>query len=318
MTRVLLTGATGFIGRHLCTQLDAARYMVRAALRNPEPPPAGAVESAVVGAIGAQTDWSAALDGIDIVLHVAAMAHRPDVTAIEPYLEVNARGTSCLVRAAARAGVKRFVYLSSIKVNGEGADRPYSDRDEPHPCDAYAQSKWLGERHLREVTESGPMQGVVVRAPLVYGPGVRGNFLRLLRWVETGRPIPFGSIHNRRSLVSSWNLCDLLQLLLDHPAATSRVWMVSDGEDLSTAELARRIARAMGRRAHVLAVPGTLLAVAATLTGRKADLARLCGSLTVDSAPAGRELGWSPPVPVTQGIERTVAWHLGGERGTGN
>jgi UDP-glucose 4-epimerase len=272
----------------------------------------------VVGDLNAHTDWRAALDGVDVVIHAAARAHHVGDRAVEPYFELNARATQTLARAAAAAGVSRFIYLSTIKVNGEGRpDRAYSCADEPQPYDAYAKSKWLGEQSLQEIAEGSTMRSVVVRLPLVYGPGVKGNFLRLLRWVETGRPIPFGSIDNRRSLISTWNLCDLLQRLLEHPAAPGRVWMASDGEDLSTAELARRIARAMGRRAHVLAVPGALLAIAATLTGHKAELARLCGSLTVDSAPARRELGWSPPASVTQSIDWTVAWHLGGELATG-
>jgi UDP-glucose 4-epimerase len=272
-----------------------------------------------VGDITSRTDWGAALDGVDTVIHAAATAHRlNDAAAEEPYLEVNARGTLCLARAAARARVTRFIYLSSIKVNGEGKpDRPYSASDEPRPCDAYARSKWLAEGYLQDVVEATAMQGVVVRAPLVYGPEVKGNFLRLLRWVQTGRPVPLGGIDNARSLVSIWNLCDLLRLLMEHPAAPGRTWMVSDGEDLSTPELVRRIARAMGRRARLLAVPSTLLAVAARLSGRSTEFARLCGSLTVDVAATRLELGWSPRVSVTEGIARTVDWYLTKEHARG-
>jgi UDP-glucose 4-epimerase len=311
MKRILLTGATGFVGRQLCAQLAAAPYVLRAALRSAGAAPAGAAEVIVVGDLCSQADWHAALDGVDIVIHAAARAHRVGDTAVEPYFESNARATQVLARGAAAAGVSRFIYLSTIKVNGEGrADRSYSSADEPRPYDAYARSKWLGEQFVEEVARGSAMASVVLRVPLVYGPGVKANFLRLLRWVESGRPIPFGSIDNKRSLISTWNLCDLLQVLLEHPAAPGRVWMGSDGQDLSTAELARQIASAMGRRPHVLAVPRTLLTVAATLTGRRAELARLCGSLTLDSAPVRCELGWSPPVSVTQGIASTVAWYL--------
>jgi nucleoside-diphosphate-sugar epimerase len=272
----------------------------------------------VVGDLDAHADWSAALEGVDIVIHAAARAHRPGDTVVEPYLEVNARATLRLARAAAQAGVSRFVYLSSIKVNGDGRpDRPYSPADEARPGDAYARSKWLGEQYLQEVAAGSTLRGVVVRPPLVYGPGVRGNFLRLLQWVQTGRPIPLGAVHNARSLVSVWNLCDLLTVLVEHAAAGGRTWLVADGEDISTPELVRRIARAMGRPARLLAVPRPLLAAAARLTGLTAEFARLCGSLTVDSTATRAELGWSAPLPLTDGIARTVEWHLAGGRAHG-
>src|SRR5271170_2995651 len=218
MRRVLLTGASGFVGRNLSLFLAGSSYVVRAALRRPHMEPVGVAESAVVGDITSQTDWNTALKGIDTVIHAAARVHCVNDTAEEPYFEVNARGTLGLARAAARAGVTRFIYLSSVKVNGEGEpDRPYTTSDEPHPGDAYARSKCLAERYLQDVVKVTAMQGVVVRAPLVYGPGVGGNFLRLLHWVQRGRPVPLGGIDNARSLVSVWNLCDLLRLTMEHP-----------------------------------------------------------------------------------------------------
>ena len=313
MKRILLTGATGFVGRQLCAQLTAAPYVLRVALRRPGTAPAGAAEVIAVGDLCSRPDWRAALDGVDIVIHAAARAHHLGDTAVEPYFELNAHASEILARAAAAAGVSRFIYLSTIKVNGEGRpDRSYSSDDEPQPCDAYARSKWLGEQFVEQVARESAMASVILRAPLIYGPGVRANFLRLLRWVEAGRPIPFGRMDNKRSLISTWNLCDLLRVLLEHPAAPGRVWLGSDGQDLSTAELARQIATAMGRRPHIVAVPRTLLSVAATLTGRRAELARLCGSLTLDCEPVRRELGWSPSMSVTQGIASTVAWYLSG------
>jgi nucleoside-diphosphate-sugar epimerase len=314
MTRVLVTGATGFVGGHLCAALGSSSYLVRAALRESRAAPAGAAEVAVVGEINSATDWRAALADVDIVVHAAARAHRLNDTESEPYLEVNGRGTLRLAQAAARAGVRRLVYLSTIKVNGEGgADRPYTASDPPQPRDAYGQSKWLGEQHLQQVVGAGAMQGVVVRAPLVYGPGVKGNFLRLLRWVQRDWPIPLGSVNNARSLVSVWNLCDFLRLVLEHPAASGRTWLVSDGEDLSTPELVRRMASAMGRSVRLWRVPPAALAAAAAVTGRGGELARLCGSLRVDSAVARGALGWSPPLSVTEGIARTVAWFSASE-----
>lgn len=315
MRRILLTGATGFVGRHLCGSLAGAPQILRVALRVPVAPPTGAAESAVVGSIDAHTDWGAALKDVDVVIHAAARAHRPNDTAVEPYLEINARGTQRLATAAAQAGVARFIYLSSVKVNGEGrADRPYRAGDEPHPGDAYANSKWLGERYLRELAGSSAMRTVVVRAPLVYGPEVKGNFLRLLRWVDEARLLPLGAVQNRRSLVSVWTLCDLLLLLLEHPAAVNRTWMVSDGEDISAPELVRRLAQALDRPARLLSIPPGLLRLAGNLLGRGADVQRLCDSLTVDIAPTRELLGWSPPLSMDEALARTVGWYRAAER----
>jgi nucleoside-diphosphate-sugar epimerase len=310
MRRILLTGATGFVGRHLCATLAGAPYVLRAALHIPGAAPDGAVESVVVGTIDGGTDWSTALRDTDIVIHAAARAHRPDDTAVERYLEVNARGTQRLVAAAARAGVMRFIYLSSVKVNGQGrADRPYRADDAPHPEDVYANSKWLGERYLWEVSGSSTMQAVVVRAPLVYGPGVKGNFLRLLRWVDEARLLPLGGVQNRRSLVSVWTLCNLLIHVVEHPAAVNRTWMVSDGEDLSAPDLVRRLAHALDRPARLLNVSPPLLRLAGNLLGRGADVRRLCDSLTVDIAPTRELLGWSPSLPVDEALIRTASWY---------
>ena len=310
MRRILLTGATGFVGRHLCARLAGAPYIVRAALRMPAAAPAGVAESAVVGSIDAQTDWGSALRDVDVVIHAAARAHRPDDTAAEPYLEVNARGTQRLAVAAAQAGVTRFIYLSSVKVNGEGrADRPYRTDDAPHPRDVYANSKWLGEKYLWEVGSSSTVQPVVMRAPLVYGPEVKGNFLRLLRWVDEARLLPLGAVQNRRSLVSVWTLCDLLVRVLEHPAAVNRTWMVSDGEDISAPDLVRRLAHALNRPARLLSIAPSLLRLAGNLLGRGADVRRLCDSLTVDIASTRERLGWSPPLSMDEALAHTVSWY---------
>jgi nucleoside-diphosphate-sugar epimerase len=316
MRRILLTGATGFVGRHLCARLAGAPYILRAALRVPVAAPVGFAESAVVGSIDAQTDWGSALRDVDVVIHAAARAHRPDDTAVEPYLEVNARGTQRLAAAAAQAGVTRFIYLSSVKVNGEGrADRPYRTGDAPHPGDVYANSKWLGERYLWEMSGSSTVQPVVMRAPLVYGPEVKGNFLRLLRWVDEARLLPLGAVQNRRSLVSVWTLCDLLVCVLEHPAAVNRTWMVSDGEDISAPDLVRRLAHALNRPARLLSIPPSLLRLAGDLLGRGADVRRLCDSLTVDIAPTRELLGWSPPLSMHEALARTVSWYRTAVRG---
>ena len=169
--------------------------------------------------------------------------------------------------------------------------------------------KWLGERYLQELAGSSAMRTVVVRAPLVYGPEVKGNFLRLLRWVDEARLLPLGAVQNRRSLVSVWTLCDLLVHLLEHPAAVNRTWMVSDGEDLSAPELVRRLAQALDRPARLLSIPPELLRLAGKLLGRGAEVQRLCDSLTVDIAPTRELLGWSPPLSVDEALARTVSWY---------
>jgi nucleoside-diphosphate-sugar epimerase len=313
MRRVLVTGATGFVGQTLCGILARSGYTVRAALRNDRGVPTGISEIAVVGDIGAATDWRAALRGMDVVIHVAARAHiLGDSSANSSlYVETNVHGTERLADASAQAGVRRFVLLSSVKVNGEETiERAYTADDEPRPRDAYGTSKWHAEERVREVAKRTGMEAVIVRPPLVYGPGVRANFLRLLRWVDKELPLPLGAIANCRSLVSVWNLCDLLVRLLEHPRAPGRSWMVSDGEDLSTPELIRRIARAMNRHVRLVQVPIGVLTLFGVLTGRRAEVARLCSSLAVNIEHTCSELEWTPPMNVDEAIARTTGWYL--------
>lgn len=312
MTRVLVTGATGFVGRHLCAQLAQAGFRVRAALRTDGVLPAGVAEKIVSGDITGATRWDMALEDVDLVVHTAARAHvlhdTPSNSA--PYVATNVDGTQALAAAAAQCGVRRFVYLSSVKVNGEGGTRrPYTASDEPRPQDAYGTSKWLGEQRLWTVAAASAMQAVVVRAPLVYGAGVRANFLRLLRWIDQGRLLPLATLDNRRSLVSVWTLCDLLIRALEHSAAVGCTWMVSDGEDVSTPQLVRRIAHLMGRRARLVPAPLALLRVAGALLGKGAEMRRLCDSLTVDIGPTRERLGWSPPMTMGDALARTVRWY---------
>jgi nucleoside-diphosphate-sugar epimerase len=218
---------------------------------------------------------------------------------------------STLASASVQSGVRRFLYLSSVKVNGEEtSDRAYGPYDEPHPADAYGASKWIGEKHLLAITATAGIAAVIVRSPLVYGSGARANFLRLLRWVDRGWPLPLGAVQNRRSLVSVWNLCDLLVLLLRHPTAAGRAWMVSDGQDLSTPELIRRLGQAMNRRVRLLPVAPAVLQFCGSLLGRKEEIARLCGSLAVDITHTRRDLGWSPPLSIDEGLARTSNWYL--------
>lgn len=310
MTSVLVTGASGFVGQPLCIELARRGYAVRAAVRTARPPPAGA-QLAVTGDIGAATEWDEALEGIEMVVHAAARTHvlHDSSAGAQQYAEINTRGTERLARAAARAGVRRFVYLSSIKVNGEATtQRPYRFDDPPCPQDDYARSKLQAELALRAVADT--MEIAVVRPPLVYGPGVRANFRRLLQWVDRGYPLPFGSIDNRRSLVSVFTLNDLLLRLLGHPRSVSGIWLVADGEDLATPDLIRRLARALGRDVRLPRVPAGLLTLCGRLAGRGAEVARLCGSLQIDDVPTRLALEWLPPLSVDEALKRTADWYL--------
>jgi UDP-4-keto-D-QuiNAc 4-reductase len=317
MSVVLVTGANGFIGRELCECLSREGHEVRAALRKPGSSPAGATHTTVVGEIGGGTDWRAALRGVEAVVHCAGRAHvmsARDAHASR-YVETNVRGTEWLARACLEAGVRRFVFLSSIKVNGERTSGgSFSPADQPDPRDPYGESKLAAERILAAIAANSAMQTVVIRMPLVYGPHVRANFLRLLRAVERGMPMPFARVKNARSLVSVWNLCDLIERLLHEGAPSRAVLMVSDGEDLSTAELLKRIAAPMNRPLHIVSVPVSLLRAAAVLTGRADLFERLCGSLTVDISATRRLLGWTPPVSTEEGLARTVRWFMSGAR----
>jgi nucleoside-diphosphate-sugar epimerase len=312
LNRVLVTGATGFVGRSLCNVLVESGYSVRAAVRGRDAAAPAGTEPVPVGDIGIDTDWAPVVAGVDLVIHAAARAHVLHDAAAnsELYRQTNTAGTTSLASAAATAGVRRFVFLSSIKVNGEETDgRAYRADDEPHPSDPYGVSKWLAEQSLRDIAGRTRLEVVIVRPPLVYGPGVRANFLRLMRWVDKGVPLPLGSIDNRRSLVSIWNLCDLLANLLQNPAACG-TWMVSDPEDFSTPELIRRIGVAMKRRTRLLPVPVAVLSCLGSLTGRRDEVRRLCGSLVADVSQTRSVLGWSPPMSVAEGLSRTASWYL--------
>ena len=315
MTRVLVTGATGFVGGALCETLARADYLVRGALRTDRAVPTAIAEKVIVGDINSTTDWTQALRGVDLVIHAAARSHvlHPAQGSADLYFETNDRGTERLANVATRMQVSRFIYLSSIKVNGEETPaRAYTSADEPHPQDDYGLSKRRAEQHVAAAAEHTGMAAVIVRPPLVYGPGVRANFLRLLRWVDHGWPLPLGAVRNARSLVNVWNLCDFLLLVLKHPDAPGRTWLVSDGEDLSTPDLIRRIGTAMGRRVRLPPVPVAFLQLSAALVGRRGELARLCGSLAVDITQTRTQLGWSPCVSVDEALARTVAWYLQG------
>lgn len=311
MHRILVTGAAGFVGRALCYELMARGREVRAAVRRSGNVPTGC-EVAVVGHIGAATDWSTALDGVDAVVHLAARVHVMHDTAADPlalFREVNVTGTERLARAAAAAGVQRFVYLSSVKVNGEAtSEHPFTEKDIPHPQDAYAISKWEAEQALARVAAETGLEIVILRPPLVYGPGVAANFLSLLRWVERGVPLPLASLQNQRSLVYLDNLVGAITACLEHPAAAGQTFMVSDDEAISTPGLVRLLAQGLRRPPRLFPVPLFLLRLAAMMTGTSAQVDRLAGSLAVDSKKIREMLGWVPPCSLEEGLVHTAAW----------
>jgi len=314
MAVVVVTGASGFVGSSLTACLLASGFRVRAAVRSVAPaelPDCSGMERAIVGDINANTSWSSALADADSVIHCAARAHvmrENAVRALDAYRMVNVDGTRRLAEQAAAAGVRRLVYLSSIKVNGEQTApwAPFSSSDVPAPEDAYGISKWEAEQALWEISARTGLEVVVVRPPLVYGPGVKGNLARLLRLVHSGAPLPLGSVQNRRSLIGLDNLVDLLVRCVDHPAAAGNTFLASDGEDLSTPDLLRHMAAVMGRSARLLPVPVPLLRLAGSALGKRAEIDRLVGSLQIDSSHTRQVLGWTPRVSVQAGIRRMV------------
>jgi len=313
MTNVLVTGANGFVGRALCAELAGRGIAVRAAVRRLDlvARDTSDIEFVPVGNIGVATDWSSVEANVDYVIHCAARAHvmhETESDALAAYRAVNVAGTRRLAEQAAAAGVRRLVYLSSIKVNGEqtALGAPFLFSDAPAPEDPYGLSKCEAEQALWEVAAKTGLEVVVVRPPLVYGPGVKGNFLRLLRWVARGLPLPLGAVQNQRSLVGLDNLVDLLIRCVDHPAAAGQTFLVSDGQDLSTPELIRLLARAMNKSSRLIPVPVPLLRLAGRMTGKDGEVDRLVGSLQIDSSFASETLGWSPLVSVEAGMQAMV------------
>jgi len=266
----------------------------------------------MVGNIGSETDWSDALSGIEGIVHLAARVHVMHESAADPlaaYREVNVAGTERLVRQAAEAGVKRLVYISSVKVYGEENAVPYSEEDTLSFQDAYGISKYEAEEVLKKVGAETDLDIMILRPPLVYGPGVKANFLRLLKLIHKGIPLPLGLVRNRRSMVYLGNLVSAIMTCLEHPRATGETFLVSDGEDISTADLVRKIASAMGRRATLLPVPLVILKALGSLAGKRAEIDRLTGSLCVDSSKICELLDWQAPYTFEQGIQETVDWY---------
>lgn len=310
--RVLLTGASGFVGRAVQARLLVEPgVQARAAHRQLPPSAPARVEFCPSPSLDAHGDWSQALAGVDAVIHCAARVHVMNEQAADPLAEfrrVNVEGTMRLARQAVEAGVRRLVFVSSIKVNGERTEpgRRFGADDAPLAEDPYGISKREAEDALLALSAETGLEVVIVRPSLVYGPGVKANFLVMMRWLARGVPLPFGAIHNRRSLVAVDNLADLLVLCLGHPDAAGHRFLASDGDDLSTSELLRRLGCALGRPARLIPVPAAWLEAGAALLGRRDLSQRLCGSLQVDIDKTRERLGWTPPLTVDQALARTA------------
>ena len=311
--RVLVTGATGFVGSHLCRALIQHGWQVVAATRG-----GGAahtlpgISMARLEMFSEPTEWQAAMRSCRHVVHLAARVHdlRADAQVQSEYDHINVDGSRFVAEQALKANVQRLLFLSSIKVNGEGGGRPYESGDPPDPKDAYGRSKWVAEQSLRDLCARRGMGLVIIRPPLVYGPGVKANFRRLMRLAGLGIPLPIASIANRRSFIGVSNLVDFMETCLTHSAAATETWLVSDGEDLSTPDLLNRLSALMGRPLRTFGISPVWLRRLARPLALSGMLDRLSGTLQVDSSAARLKLAWKPPFTVDEELARTVAAYL--------
>jgi nucleoside-diphosphate-sugar epimerase len=311
MNTVLVTGANGFVGHSLLLQLEGINFWhVRGAVRCGKGDLLHNKDVVEIGDLGPDTIWEEGLHNVDVVVHTAARAHVMTDTrndAMAEYRRVNVEATASLAQQAASQGVRRFIFVSSIGVNGNTNTVPFQAKDEPDPADFYSISKYEAEKELRKIAQQTGLEVVIIRPPLIYGANAPGNFGKLVKWVRKGVPLPLGGVRNRRSLVGLDNLLDLIVTCIDHPNATDEVFLVSDGEDISTSELLLRVGRAMGRPARLLPVPVWFLKAGAAILGRRDLARRLLGSLQVDISRTCDVLDWTPPITVDEGLRRAVA-----------
>jgi len=316
MNRVLVTGANGFVGRQLSMELAAAGWHVRAAVRRPFRPQSSALpyEEHLVGAIGRDTDWSVALSGVEAVVHLAGLSIIRDAcaeSAVAAFRDVNVDGTRRLARACLQNGVRRILFLSSIRAVGERTEtgRPFSEGSPCRPRDPYGISKCEAEETLLEELRLGSVETVILRPPLIYGPGVGANFLRLMRAVDQRIPLPLGRVRNRRSLIYIRNLTSGVITCLSHPLAAGEVFHIADAECLSTAGLLNSLGEALGRRVILPPVPICGLRAAGRLTGKAGEVGRLVDSLETTIDKIRERLGWTPPFAMREGLEAAASWY---------
>ncbi|QHA81710.1 NAD-dependent epimerase/dehydratase family protein [Pseudomonas mediterranea] len=310
---VLVTGANGFVGGAVLERLQTDSETSLIAVVRGNRKLSTTAEVVRIEELSSQTPWQSQLAGVDAIIHCASRVHVMNDTEVDPlaaFRRVNVEGTINFAKQAAEAGVRRFIFISSIKVNGEGTapGLPYTADDIPAPVDPYGVSKSEAEQGLRQLAKVAGMEVVIIRPVLVYGPGVKANFLSMIRWLDRGIPLPFGAIDNRRSLVSIDNLVDLIVTCIDRPAAANQTFLVSDGEDLSTTALLSRMARSLGKPARLIPVPAWLLKSGAGILGKAALSQRLCGSLQVDIDKTRMLLKWAPPVSVDDALAKTARY----------
>jgi nucleoside-diphosphate-sugar epimerase len=305
--KILVTGATGFLGKFITTELVKNSFQIIPVSR------VNSINSIGIGDIDESTKWEHLLNNCGVVIHLAARVHQMHDDSPNPLLEfrrVNTEGTLNLARQAKKSGVKRFIFVSTIKVNGDESISTYSESSDPNPIDAYAISKWEAEEGLNELSREGNMEVVIIRPPLIYGPGVKANFASMINWIRRGLPLPLGSINNKRSLVAIENLADFILLCADQsksPNAANQTFLISDGHDVSTTQLLNNVRSAYGVKVPLIPVPAELLHWGLNLIGKSELSSRLLGSLTVDISKARNLLGWEPKIDMLSQLRKMAA-----------
>jgi nucleoside-diphosphate-sugar epimerase len=316
MTKILITGATGFVGKALFENLKSKKkYLVHLSTRTNQEKLFEGGKTFNIGEIDSNTNWKDALSGVDCIVHCAARAHMTEnkqTDSLNAYRTINVDGTRNLAKQAVEINIKRFIFLSSIKVNGEEtiASKSFKHNDISQPEDAYGISKCEAEQALLEISKQTGLEVVIIRPPLVYGERVKGNFLRLLDLVYKQIPLPFAKINNLRSFIGLDNLVDLIICCIDHPKAEGKIFLASDGEDLSTLDLIRKLSKFMNKSPRLFQVPQSIIQLIGRLVGKSSEVKRLFGSLRIDNSYAREILGWSPALSLDESLEKTVRWYL--------
>ena len=315
MQNILVTGATGFVGSALCQYLLRQGYHITAIVRSRHHSISRAIKQVVVSDLGLKINWVGILQGIDCVIHLAGRAHIVKEVVADPldaFRHINTRATLHLAQQAIKVGVRRFIFLSSIKVNGEKTPlhQPFSVTDNPAPLDPYGISKYEAELGLQEMVVSTRMELVIIRPPLIYGPHVKANFLTMMKWVQKGIPLPLGAVNNQRSLLALDNLLDFILLCIVNPKAAGQTFLISDGNDLSTTELLQRVAIALRKSIRLVPIPTSALIIAGAALGKRDISRRLCESLQIDMSHTKKRTAWKPPITVDEALQKTANIYL--------